>query len=328
MGRENLIFAGHKSKTMEQTERRWFFVVNPAAGNGAVRKRLPAIAARLEQALPGGFRMALTEYRGHAILLAQDALREGFRCIAAVGGDGTNNEVVNGLMAQSEVPLSQITYTLLPIGTGNDWIRSYGIPHRMEEWLQMAGGGRIVEQDVGVLHYQHEGETRRRFFVNVAGLAYDAFVVQYAGQRKSPVSGRLMYLALILTCLFRYKLSKAVVRFNGQEQSGYYYTINGGICRYSGGGMQVVPHADPTDGLIALTLAGSLSKIGVLLNTWRFYNASIGKHPKVNLYQTTRIEIDSADGTPIPVEADGEFLGYTPVEMYLAIEKLRVLIPG
>jgi diacylglycerol kinase (ATP) len=312
---------------MEQTERRWFFIVNPAAGNGAVRKRLPAITARLEQGLPGGFRMALTEYRGHAVLLTQEALRQGFRCIAAVGGDGTNNEVVNGLMEQSEVPLSQITYTLLPVGTGNDWIRSHGIPRRIEQWLEMAVGGRIVEQDVGVLRYQHEGATRRRFFVNVAGLAYDAFVVQYAEQRKSLVAGKLMYLVLILTCLFRYKLSKATVRFNGQEESDRYYTINGGICRYSGGGMQIVPHADPADGLIALTLAGSLSKIGVLLNTWRFYNASIGRHPKVKLYQAARIEVDSADGKPIPVEADGEFLGYTPVELYLASEKLRVLTP-
>lgn len=306
--------------------RKWFFIVNPAAGNGLVQKRWPGIQAILDSLL-WRYEVGITKHRGHAAELAREAVRKGFRYIAAVGGDGTNNEVVNGLIRQKTVPLHEIVYTLLPIGTGNDWIRTHGIPRDLKQWLFMVVREHTVLQDVGVVQYQSEGETQTRYFVNVAGLAYDAYVVRFAEQRKSKFGGRLVYLALIVYCLLRYKLSKATVRFDGQEETGYFYTINGGICRYSGGGMQVVPHAQPSDRLLALTLARRLSKLGVLLNTWRFYNASIGKHPKVSLHQVKTIEVDSAGPEPVWVEADGEFLGQTPVILYIAQEKLRVLTP-
>ena len=311
---------------METAARQWFFIVNPAAGNGWAGKHWPEIAARLHRHLPG-YQFAFTTHRGHAAELAEAALRRGFRCIAAVGGDGTNNEAVNGLVRQDLVPLSEILYTLLPIGTGNDWIRTHGIPRNIEHWLEMISSGTVTEQEVGIVDFFLDGRAQRRYFVNVAGLAYDAFVVRYSEQNKRWVGGSLMYLALILFCLFKYRLSKLRVRFDGQERSGFYYTINAGVCRYSGGGMQVVPHADPQDGLLALTLAGRLSKLGVLLNTWRFYNASIGQHPKVELHQAQHIVVESADGTPVWVEADGELLGQGPVGISLDERKLRVLRP-
>ncbi len=311
---------------MDTNARRWFFIVNPAAGNGLAARRWPAIWTLLQQRLPG-CEAVFTRHRGHAGQLVETGLSKGFRHIAAVGGDGTNHEVVNGLMQQRAVPLQEIVYTLFPIGTGNDWIRTYGIPRQPDAWVEMALGGRILPQDVGVVHYHADDEARVRYFANVAGLAYDGFIVRYAERNKQLVTGRLMYLALILLGLFRYRLSRAVVRFDDQEESGFFYTINGGICRYSGGGMQLVPHADPADGLLALTIARRLTKAGVLLNTWRFYNAGIGAHPKVSLHQVKRIEVTSADNTPVLVEADGEFLGHSPVIMYIAGEKLRVLAP-
>lgn len=312
---------------MDSTARHWFFIVNPTAGHGWAGRHWPEIAAQLDQHLPG-YQFAFTTHRGHAADLAENALQNGFRCIAAVGGDGTNNEAVNGLMRQNLVPLSGILYTLLPVGTGNDWIRTHGIPRKLRLWLQMASGGTVIEQEVGIVDFmQDEGREQRRYFVNVAGLAYDAFVVQHSEQNKGRVGGSLMYLALILFCLFKYRLSNMRVRFDGQERSGLYYTINAGVCRYSGGGMQVVPHADPQDGLLALTLAGKLSKGGVLLHTWRFYNASIGRHPKVELHQVRHISVESCDGTPVLVEADGEFLGHGPVRISLDERRLRVLRP-
>lgn len=311
---------------METPARQWFFIVNPAAGKGWAGKHWPEIAAQLDLHLPG-YQFAFTSHRGHAADLAENALQNGFRCIAAVGGDGTNNEAVNGLMRQRLVPLSEILYTLLPVGTGNDWIRTHGIPRDIRNWLKMTSDGTVSEQEVGIVDFFEEGREQRRYFVNVAGLAYDAFVVQYSEQHKSRIGGSLMYLVLILFCLFKYRLSRMRVRFDGQERTGLYYTINAGVCRYSGGGMQVVPHADPQDGLLALTLAGKLSKWGVLLNTWRFYNASIGRHPKVELHQARNISVESADDIPVLVEADGELLGQGPVRISLDERKLQVLRP-
>lgn len=311
---------------MSALKGKWFFIVNPAAGNGAVQKHWPQVQEHLA-ALNWPYEFAFTGYKGHAIELAQGALRKGFRYLVAVGGDGTNNEVINGIMRQKKVRPSEITYTLLPIGTGNDWIRTHGIPKAFDQWLLMVAAEHTVQQDVGVVEYQSGGETHTRFFANVAGLAYDAFVVRYAEQRKSRFAGRLIYLALIVSCLFRYKPGKATIRYDGEAETGYFYTINGGVCRYAGGGMQIVPHADPSDGLLALTIARRLTKLGVLLNTWRFYNGSIGKHPKVSLHQVKIIEVESEGPEPVYVEADGEFLGHTPAILYIAQDKLRVLAP-
>lgn len=314
---------------MNTQTRRWFFIVNPVAGNGLAARRWPAVEAVLRAQL-GEIKVAFTQCRGQAIELAQQAVRGGYRFIAAVGGDGTNHEAINGLMLQNNAPLADIAYTLLPIGTGNDWIRTHGIPTNLNAWIAMAKESqRIIWQDVGVAEYQDANrQPQRRFFANVAGMAYDGFIVQHAEQHKQLIKGRLMYLALVMSGLFRYKLSSAAVTWDGGQAQGRFYTINAGICRYSGGGMQIVPHANPFDGLLALTLAGPLTKLGVLANTWRFYNASIGQHPKVSLHQTRRISVQNLDGAPLHLEADGEFLGYAPATFYLADGKLPVLVPS
>ena len=121
------------------------------------------------------------------------------------------------------------------------------------------------------MKFQSEGKTKERYFVNVAGLAYDAYLVRYAAERPGLVSNKIFYLFLLLRCLFQYTLTKAKVIFDELEDENYYYSINIGICSYSGGGMQTVPHAIEDDGLFALSLFGPFSKLGVLLNTYRFY---------------------------------------------------------
>ena len=122
-------------------------------------------------------------------------------------------------------------------------------------------------------------------------------------------------------------MTKAKVFFDGQEDENYYYSINIGICSYSGGGMQTVPHAVEDDGLFALSLFGPFSKLGVLLNTYRFYNRSVGKHPLVDCYQVKRVKIEAPKSTPTLLEVDGEFLGETPVEFSLIEKGLQIIIP-
>lgn len=305
----------------------WCVIANPTAGRHKVGRRWPFIEKALRAALPVG-EVILTQHREQAIVLTAEAVRRGYRRFIAVGGDGTNHEVINGLMAQREVPPAALTYVLLPVGTGNDWIRTYGIPRDLPAWLDMVRAGRVFRQDIGVVEYKRNGQAARRYFTNVAGLAYDAFVVAFAEKHRARIYNRFVYLALILRCLFRYRLQRARVRFDGQEREGRFYTINAGIGRYSGGGMSLVPQSVPDDGRLALTLAGPVSKLGVLLNTWRFYNGSIGRHPLVDLYHAHTIEIDSLDDRPLPLEADGEFLGETPVRFTLRKKALRLIVPS
>lgn len=302
-------------------------IVNPAAANGKVGKLWEKLEGYLSKRI-STVEVVHTLRPGHATELTEEAIKNGFRHIIAVGGDGTNHEVTNGILHQDLIPSRNIFYTLLPVGTGNDWIRTHGIPRKMEKWLDMLEEGYCIQQEVGLVSYWSGDKQYKRYFVNVAGMAYDAYVVRYGEQWRSWIRNRFFYLLLILRCLFKYRLSPALIHTAGQTIEDRFYTINIGICRYSGGGMQLVPQANPTDGQLALTYAGPVSKIGVLLNTWRFYNGSIGRHPKIEVTQTKSVRVSVPEGEEaLLLEADGEFLGHSPADFTLIEKALTVIVP-
>lgn len=304
----------------------WFIIVNPSAGDGIAAKRLEGLCARLEQ---GGiaYTVEYSKEKNHATRLVEDGIIRGFRNIIAIGGDGTNNEVINGIMNQAIVSPQKIRYALLPGGTGNDWIKEYEIPKDLNAWFEMFIKGKTFLQDVGEVSYlNEEGKEEKRYFVNVAGMSYDAFVVREMALMKKPITNRLAYLLYGLSYVFRYKIPPAKVWIDGEYKTGKYYLVNAGICRYSGGGMQLVPHANPADGQLAITLAGHLTKLGVLLNSYRFYNGTIGGHPKVEVYHSKIIRVTHVK-EPILLEVDGEYLGTTPVEMKILKGQLQIIVP-
>ncbi len=304
--------------------RHWLFIVNPVAGGGKAAKLWPKMAEKL-MSEGISFEAIFTKEKGHAIQLAQAAVENGHRHLAAVGGDGTAHEVANGIMRQTACPSENVTFTLLPIGTGNDWIKEHRIPKSFTKWLHFFKTAATDQQDVGWLTCQRDSHLHHRFFINVAGLAYDGFVVKKAETQRVNLSNRLVYLLLIFRCLFQFTLPKAKIVFDGQVAEDFYYTINVGICRYSGGGMQLVPHARPNDGKLALTLARRISKLEVLFVTPLFYLGKIGLHPAVWMSQTEKIMVQGLDNQPVLIEADGEFLGEAPVEIGILPKALTIL---
>lgn len=315
-----------RPKQNENNDRTWLFIVNPAAGGGKVRKQWPGLE-QLLHAAGVHFEAVFTERAFHAAELAAQAIAGGARRIVAVGGDGTAHEVVNGIFQQTACPPEEVTFTLLPIGTGNDWIKTHRIPKNPRQWIKFFQKGKTVLQDIGWLTYRENGRERQRFFINVAGLSYDGFVAKKADEYKSWASNTLLYLFLIFRCLFQFKIPRSGVTFDGQRKEDRFYTINLGICRYSGGGLQLVPHAVPDDGKLALTLVKRVSKLEVLLVTPLFYLGKIGWHPAVSLFQVGEVSIESLCAQPVLAEADGEFLGETPVQAGVLARKLKVLVP-
>jgi diacylglycerol kinase (ATP) len=305
----------------------WYTIVNPAGGYGRVKKRWPRLEQQLREA-GVRFEPVFTEYRGHATELARQAIEKGHRHILAVGGDGTNNETVNGILQQTAAPPSEIHYCLLPVGTGNDWVRTVGIPLDIPSWLGMFHEGHTRLQDVGVAEYLKDGISESRYFVNVAGMSFDAFIARYMQERTPKRGGRFAYYMALIRCLSTYKLPRTRIEADGYSLEDYCYTVNAGICKYSGGGMQLVPHAVPDDGLLALTVAKKVSKLGVLLATPYFYNGKIDRHPKIETHSARNIRVLAlAENQPIGLEVDGEFLGYTPVSFSVVEKALRVLTP-
>lgn len=300
----------------------WHIIANPVSGGGTVNRRWPEIE-RLLQDMGFSYSVHFTERRGHAIQLVEEAILKGRRHILGIGGDGTNHEIANGILRQSVVPSTDIHYALLPSGTGNDWARQYGIPTDINLRLKRLLEPRVVFQDAGLVRYFHEGKQAERYFINVAGLAYDGFIGKKLSENR--ITNRIQYLLLVAKYLFEYRLSKARILFDDQAVEDFFYTINVGLCRYSGGGMQFVPQAVPDDGLFALTFARRLPKWEVLLQTPRFYNGTLLTHPKVEGLQARSIRVEQAGDTPTLLEADGEFLGETPVEFVLLEKALRII---
>jgi len=300
----------------------WHIIANPAARNWAVKRQWPQIE-RLLQELGFAYSVKFTEHRGHAARLVENALLKGGRHILGIGGDGTNHELVDGIFQQNFVPTSELSYALLPFGTGNDWARQYGIPTDPRQRLAQLLEQKTAWQDIGLVRYQRDGETRSRYFVNVAGMAYDGFIGKKLTEK--PARSKAEYLLKVAQYLWEYRLSKARITFDGQTVEDFFYTINIGLCRFSGGGMQLVPHALPDDGLFALTFARKLPKWEVLLQTPRFYDGSLLLHPKIEGHQAKHIRVEHIGETPTLLEADGEFLGETPVEFDLLERALRVV---
>lgn len=301
----------------------WHIIANPAAQAGAVARQWPHIEQML-QALGFAYSVHFTQARGHAARLVEDVLLNGGRFILGIGGDGTNHELIDGIFRQNFVPTSDITYALLPWGTGNDWAREYQIPSDPRLRLQRLLELKSIWQDIGQVQFTRDGQTHSRFFANVAGMAYDGFIGKKLQEK--PARNKAHYLLKVAQYLTEYQLTRARITFDGQVVEDAFYTINVGICRFSGGGMQFVPQAVPDDGLFALTYARQIPKWEVLLQTHRFYNGSLLRHPKIEGHQARHIRVEHLGDQPTLLEADGEFLGETPIEFTLLEKALQIIL--
>jgi diacylglycerol kinase (ATP) len=306
---------------------KWFVIVNPAAGNGKGKKHWPGIQVLLKKA-GVDYESAVSSYAGHSIVLAEEAVQRGFKYIAAVGGDGTVNEVINGMCNQQVFPSEELIFAIIPIGTGNDWIKTHKIPKNYKKAIRLLNLGNKKTHDVGkVFYHTEDGIQKHRYFVNVAGLAYDAYVTKATKVRPKWGNSRLYYFYLILSCVKDFRPTKAKVIFDGQELEYDFYNITVGQCIYNGGGTQLVPHADPQDGLFALTMFKNIEPWEVIVKAHKFYNGSIVKHKEAFTTQAKHIRIEAPQETPAFVEVDGEYLGQSPIEFVMKEHAVNIIVP-
>lgn len=306
---------------------KWFLICNPIAKGGLMKKRWAKVQKQLDREQLA-YDFTFTQANNHAIEITQEKIREGYRKFAVLGGDGTINEVVNGFFTQSEVAQDKLLFGLIPLGTANDWARTHEIPKKTKKAILLLKAENVRMQDVGLATFQYKGVTRRRYFNNVAGMSYDAFVVKYIEDKGSKNLSKLKYIYFVLHCLFMFELPKTLVRYEGKTYAGPAYTVNIGICKYNGGGLRLVPQAVPDDGKFALTIAGKLSKWKVVANMYRFYTGTVGKIRAVMTENPVGpIEVTSEEEREIMLELDGEFMGYTPVKFEIVPQSLCFVAP-
>ncbi len=304
-------------------------IVNPIAGGGTIGKHWPRIR-RILRAEGLEFEASLSERKGHATELARQALNGGYKTVVALGGDGTVNEVINGLMAEGKEAIDpEVVLGIIPGEKGNDLARTLGIPFDYASACRKLLSGKAVPLDLGRVTYTYHGHEGQRYFVNIAGLGFDGEVVRRVTPRLRGLSNpTVRYLSGLLLTLATYKNREARIALEGEELRQRAFSIV--VCngRYFGGGMEIAPQAEPDDGLFDVIVIGDFAKWEILSNLSRVYRGTHLAHPKVKLYRAKEIKIwtEARAGEGMLLQADGELLGETPANFELIPGAIKVLI--
>ena len=303
---------------------KWLMIVNPNAGIKKGTKDWPGIL-RLLRNEQVDFEFRTTKSRGHAIEITKESISSGYRYICVVGGDGTLNEVLNGIMNQTIVPTTEITLGMIPVGTGNDWCRMFDVPFDYLKAIHVLERKKTFLQDAGKVTYYHNEEKVMRYFMNVAGMGYDALVNKKTNLLKEKgKGGPLIYLYFVFASLFQFKFIDAVIEVDGKVMfKGEIFSMNVGICQYNGGGMIQVPYAIADDGMMDLTLIKKTGKWKVVRYAHKLFDGTLVNLPIVATFRGENIRIRSTG--KVFLETDGESLGHTPFTFEILPRCIRIV---
>jgi YegS/Rv2252/BmrU family lipid kinase len=295
--------------------------VNPAAENGSTGRRWPELARRAASLGLRGDAL-FSEGPGHLGELARAAADGGAPLLVAVGGDGTVNEVAQGLAGRDGVELAVIAR-----GTGWDFVRTYGIPRRLEDAVAVALEGRPRTIDLGRASYRTwAGARAESYFANIASAGMSGAIAKRANETSKALGGKVSYLWATLAVFSRWRNDEVRVTVDGETRSGRMHDVVVANGRYFGGGMMICPEAEPDDGLFDVLTIGDLTKRDLLLTLPKTYRGRHLPHPKAELLRGAVVEIET--GTPLPVELDGEQPGTTPARFEIVPQALSLRVPA
>jgi len=309
--------------SISRVKQEYFVIVNPNAGNGKGKKdwnRIQAIFERENIKISHKF----TGAKGDAIQITRDAIASGFRKIVSVGGDGTLNEIVNGVFTQEHCSSLEITIGMIPVGTGNDWGRMFGIPLLYEGSVKLISENKVMAHDIGLLKYYDGTTEKKRYFINIAGFGFEAVVVKKSNKQKDKGrSNPAVYFFNLLSSLVTYSNASVNLTIDGYTTQASVFSVNVGNGRYCGGGMRQTPDAMPDDGVFDVTVIKDMGRIEIIRNLKILYDGTILSHPKVDGYRAKNIRVESEE--ELFAEADGESLGHTPLEFSIIPAGLNVI---
>lgn len=301
--------------------RPWFAVLNPISGGGRAGRDRASIVHALRQA-GVEFEVFASEHPKHAIALAREAASAGYRKYLAIGGDGTLNELLNGVLQSGTLNSTDVTLGLLPVGRGNDWARTHRLPRDYAKAADLLSRQRSLPHDVGIAESLSANEAQPRYFLNMAGVGFDAHVV---ARTPSDRWGALSYLAALPASYATYRPPELTIATDGRTSQGTVFVVFVALGRYCGGGMHVAPRAATDDGVFDVVIVENVGKWELARNVWRLFDGSIAQYPKVRTLRTRALEITGRE--PAAVQADGELLPQTPVRLSVLPHGVRVVVP-
>jgi diacylglycerol kinase (ATP) len=313
MSRPYRVRAIDANRTIGPVPNALLVIVNPTAGGGRAARLVPWLRERLASRTDA--RLVVTRRAGEAEEVAGEARAAGADRVVAVGGDGTIQEIVNGVVDGA----AAATVGIVPVGSGNDLARSLGLPRDpAAAWTVAIGRG---ERAVDLLLATGE-DGRRRWFGSAGGIGFDAQVAAAMATRAGWQRGQLGYLLTTLTELRRFSNRRVELTLDGApiaRQVLFVAIANG---EYYGGGMRIAPGAAVDDGMFDLCVVGDVSRLTALRQLANLYRGTHVHHPQVDMHRGRAVAIDGDAATL--VHLDGEPFGGLPLQVELHPGRITV----
>jgi len=297
---------------MERITAKTVFIINPRAANGKAGKKWPEISQMSDKFFSSS-QVLFTDGPGGAEKFAAQTVEAGVEKVVCVGGDGTMNEVINGLMSREAVGNGRPALGYLPFGTGCDLARTLKISRNLEQGVRDIANKEGRWMDLGKATFlDHDGQTVNRYFHNVLSFGLGGEVAARINRSSKVLGDFLSFLGATLATVFFYR--KPLVRLRVDERfDKHLVCLHVAVANgcWHGGGMLVAPDAKPDDGKFTITVIGDLTIPEVLLNLPNLYNGRIYSVDKVSHIAGKRVEVSAED--KVPVDLDGEQPGYLPL---------------
>ena len=299
---------------------RTVFLVNPASAGGSTGKRWPELAHRAAALGLAGDAL-ISEEPGQLTALAQEAVAGGAERLVVVGGDGSVNEVVNGVAGEEGVEIA-----VLARGTGWDFVRTYGIPRDLEQAVDVALSGEIRTIDLGLVTFRTwAGAEGRSHFANVASAGISGAIAQRANETSKALGGKISYYWSTLAVFVRWQTGEMRVTVDDEARTGKIIDTLVANGRFLAGGMMMLPEAEPDDGLFDVLVIGDVTKRDLLVTLPKSYRGKHLPHPRLEVLRGRVVTVDADE--PLPIELDGEQPGTTPARFEVVPGALRLRVP-
>ena len=308
---------------------KWIMIANPTAASASGLERWKECEKLLKD---GGLEVEtlLTQHAGHAIDLVQEAAANGARKFIAVGGDGTIHEVMTGLLRFSDaksVDMADFTLAVLPAGTGNDWIRTPGIPEDLEAAAKCIVAGKTGKEDVVRVTF----ENGVFCMANIGGIGTDADICYNTNNlKKKGHKGSFLYTMVAPYSILSRKRRKVEIVLDGESVfKGLLFSATIGNGMYRGGGLTQteVPNRWD-DGLLETTILGDVNHVKGLQVMLHCTTGDLAVQPEVISRRFKKMEVKPVGGSiPDKVELDGELPGVLPMTLELTGQQINIIIP-
>lgn len=285
----------------------WQIILNPYALSSQCIQYKEHIAFELERnQIPHRFHVSERK-EGTSREVASKLCQEGQKHFLIVGGDGTINEIINGIF-QSGVDTSDIYVAIFPFGTGNDFCRTHLYPTDFASTMEHFLDPSFVRHDVGMVKsVVNDENVGQRYFINIAGFGFDAAIIKNTNGTKPKYFASAIYLTNLLKVLFKHKAQNIHIQGDGLDVSSNVFSIAVGNCKYNGNGMMQVPMAKPNDGKFDVVVINRVSPFKVIRNVKNLYAGKhIGALKEIATYQASQLSIQSQEH--VLGEVEGEML--------------------